>query len=467
MKKFVKVENVLVNEKSKYHLTIRELYLYTLLKKLQDVTGEVVINVTLLEDYSKIKFSQTNKIAKRYIKDSLLSMHQKGVIKLDKDIKDYNHSITITFKDDFNKSGHEQIPIDKFFSFETMKDLYIYVVVSCFEGLDKFTCSLERWSNILGVHEKTAHKYLKEVIEKELIYVNVGDWYKKDRRELNTYSIHPFTENEKSSQQKKKEKQKMQEQNNDPFKNAEPVNDDGEWGEEPLNKSKWYDWTVFLNVDDFVEYLESEDGELIKQAEKRINALKQSEKGKDLVKNYMKQAKNKIRERESQLKQEQMQQERKNREQWIIGKVNDGNIVVERSGELKLLGNIDEVKVDDVLYYVSNDGYHDYLENVELKEFIKPKIKVYGEYYKYSEHVLDEILDEFKKLYKKYGGMEKRYDIEQDLIKIRDEICERYNENRNIEDDWEGDLWRQGDSGEQDYNTSKLDRMRENEKGAV
>jgi hypothetical protein len=217
--------NVFAEEKSIYHLSVEELYLYGLLNILRNREYQTITNIEVLNQYSLVKFYSRDKESKNRIKCNLLSLKKKQVIEFVNDEIDNKSLLIISFpknlKDDSvgkGVKGFENIEIDKFNSFKSMIDHYIYFTVKRFDGLKGFKCSISRWSLILNCSEKTVQGKLDNASKNEVVFVNSGDYIEKltDGRnqkvqDTNTYSTTPFDEDNKSNRTKKDEALKIKE----------------------------------------------------------------------------------------------------------------------------------------------------------------------------------------------------------------------------------------------------------------
>lgn len=338
---FIKLYNVFGEESSKYHLTVDELYLYSLLRRLLNYKSETLITVDVLDQYtrkySKIQFHSRQREGRQIIRRLLSSLLEKEVIKVDETITNTsNQLLKVTLVEDLtdgNIKGHEQIGYDYFDNVTDMTYFYIYFVVARFSSInDKvFNCSYERWADILGLSRNTAINYVDGAIENEVIYVNVGDYTdemcrdSQKRRTSNQYSIVPFTEEEKSSMQRKEEKKE----------DLDLEVEVNEWGQD--KKSNWFDWGARLTAEDFVELMKTDDEDVKLQAKRRIAALSKSEKGKYVVKALSNDAKRIM--------------ENKLESQARVLVDNDNKVVFAINGELVTYENWNHKTKPDFAYY--------------------------------------------------------------------------------------------------------------------
>ncbi|MCP3025400.1 hypothetical protein [Halobacillus sp. A5] len=297
--KGIRLYNVLVEENSEFKLSVDELYLYSILRRLNNFNLETVISMDGIEQYSRnfndIKFYSKLQEARKRVKSCLLNLLDKGVVQVDSEPKNYDQLLKITFVE--NLGGYEYIPFDTFDSMNRMVHNYIYFVVSKWKGTKdgSFHCSKSRWADILNVNPKTADKYVNECVEDGLIFKNVGDYSNAEARngqmkqDSNQYKIVPFTDEEKSNMQKKEEKENTLDLD---------AGVDDSWGESnkfPFDTGNWLS-KGNLTEDDYEIYiLHLDDQDFISECDKKRKRILNSKKGEwfknSIDKPYMEQAK--------------------------------------------------------------------------------------------------------------------------------------------------------------------------------
>lgn len=232
--KYIQFYNVFGHEHSNFHLSVEELYLHGLLQILRNREFMTITNIEVIEQYSPVKFRSRAKEDRKRIYECLCSLRDKKVIRFEEDIVnvdkngkeslDYKTLLFISINTDLidmsigdkGLKGFENIEMNKFRSFDSMIDFYLYFIVKRFDEIGKFKCAISRWAKILKCSEKTVQKKLDEVIKKKWIYVSSGD-YKDEQvngrkiQDTNKYSTVPFTEDEKSNRTKKQEATKLNE----------------------------------------------------------------------------------------------------------------------------------------------------------------------------------------------------------------------------------------------------------------
>lgn len=439
---FLMLYNVFRDENGRFHLSVDELYLYSVLKRLAIRSDETIVNVDVLDQYTRntlqLAYNKRDTLNKKVIREVLMSLIEKGVIHCNGEPTKNNTMLNITFED---FGGHEQISYDKFKQVTDRTLFYIYFVVASWKKVDEgFRCSTGRWAEILGMSPSTAEKYVKLAVEEGLIYVNIGDYSDKQvrdgqkQRDPNTYSIYPFKEEDKTPAQKKLERKDTPEPIGDVIGNDDYSFNTGNW----LNYGR-------LDVSDYVIYLENIDNkDFIAECNKsRQNISKKDKSFKHRDKDMMEEAKaiieNKKLEREKQLK---------------IERVKDGQIIVERlsSGaaspfetEEVLLESFNQVKLDDDIYYIDFKGD---LEKMSVKSLVTGWTDdMYLDYYHYSDDVKEEILSQAIVIVDKHGVFDYE-SVHEELKGFRKQIAKEYNRNR------EHDVVHEGDRIHEDESTA-------------
>ncbi|MEC1744561.1 hypothetical protein [Schinkia azotoformans] len=316
-----------------------------------------ITNVDVLHQYSPINFFSRETESKQRIKNNLLSLKQKEIISFPVDEVKNNTLLTITFVDDLKDEsigkgvkGFEKIEYNKFISFPSMIDNYIYFTVKRFDSLGGFKCDYERWSYILDVAKKTAQTKVDEAVKHKIIYKNIGDYKeeelnnrKQKKQEINTYKSIPFVEEEKSIQTKKVEiKEQQQKLIDNEVKN--PGHDD-----EIEIETREHQWNVRnseLTAIDLFIYLTTNDEKLKKKAEGRIKAISNNSKGEYMIGKLMDEAKEMVKD----VEKKQLQEKLKSATNAI--RLQDDSIVVVDAS------NIDNYKFEDIkTFFYSNDTY--------------------------------------------------------------------------------------------------------------
>lgn len=349
----IKLYNVFSDEKSPYHTTIEELYLYSILNGIGNQDGTWT-NIDCIEQsylQTGIKFSKRSKEAKPKINKLLNQLKTKHIIDYENKNMENSDLLIINFINDFGNSGYEIIPIDKFYTIHDMTDWYIYFTVKRFDKLkDKinhelgFHCSYDRWAKILGCTRKTAIKKIDHALDQKIIYINIGNYDSTyTKQDINTYRTTPFTEEEKTIQTKKKEDKKQQkiDESIQPF-------DTGNWYVKKQN-GKYAD----LEPEDIILYRDAQSlndasqQEFVKYCEKRERNICKSEQGKFMWDQLCYQAKEI--ERKRQYKNDQIVL---NNAKYAVKYTFDGD-VVEVTPD-----NINEInwKCIELFYYSNQDG---------------------------------------------------------------------------------------------------------------
>ncbi|ALX47862.1 hypothetical protein [Lentibacillus amyloliquefaciens] len=448
--KSIRLYNVFREVGSEYHLSVDELYLYSVLRRLINYSSETLVTIDLLDkytrQYSDIQFHSRKGESRPIIKNLLLSLIEKGVIETDESLTSKSNQLfKITFSEMSKLGGYESIHFSKFDSVTDKTMFYIYFVVASWKGNGVFLSSYNRWAEILDMTPTTAKKYVDSAVDKEVIYCNVGDYSDGEirsgqkTRNPNQYSIYPFEEEEKSNMQRKQDKEEK----------STPVTIGDDWGESskyPFDTGNWVNKNN-LDVDDYVIYIERKrkDDHVSKDFvaecdKKRKRIMNGNDKFKHIDKKNMELAKDKIVEREQQKKEDLAEQQK----QTKIDKIKDGQIVVVRDNEDVYLDSINDVQINDELYRVQVmdspfDGDSDYLSEHSIFNIVTKENQDYEVYHSYSDDVLSQLLDKFREVYSNYDEFDV-YNIGLELEKFRNELLETYNENKEYDEVWEEDI---------------------------
>lgn len=293
---FVKIENELITEGHEFHLTDKELYLFSVLYADKRIDETVRTNIAIIADCSKVRFAERDARNNKAIKDTLYSLKEKSIInfclsngEIPDDIR-ASDTLIVTFNP-IKSKGFTKVPFEKLESIVNLTDYYIYVAVKRWDGAGVFRCSFERWARILSVKSSTAQKWISEAIKKEVIYCDSGDRINGEiKQEQNLYKVTPFLKGEKSNMTKKKES----EQANEAFHKDKEYStnyDDDDLKNAIYIFSNFTDDNgnnIFPNEDDYVLLMEVEDNtedrepteleaKLLKKANWRIKLLQGNE----------------------------------------------------------------------------------------------------------------------------------------------------------------------------------------------
>lgn len=212
---FIKINNKLITEKTNYHTTERELYLLSMLVREENREKKVLTTLSLLSGFLPIPFASREDNSVKYIKEALLSMKEKGIINIINpngevvnEMKAHDPILIILIE--IEGKGHIQISYDKFESFTSITDYYIYVAVARWEKAGGFKCSFDRWAELLHCSERRVKTVIKKAVAQKIIYKNTGDYKEGEinvqkKQEQNVYKTVPFRIEEKTNMTKKNE----------------------------------------------------------------------------------------------------------------------------------------------------------------------------------------------------------------------------------------------------------------------
>lgn len=298
--KFIRAYNSFANTESEFYLNDEEFYMYSVLFTNQMMDGSIRTNIDIINQFIPIKFIQNDTKNKAKVKSLISSLIKKKVLIVENEIDDLKNNtlLELNFNDiemsndglgedkkvtDGKFKNFSKIPYDKFLTFESTKDYYIYYTVSRWPN--GFSFSYNSWAEVLGLkHQESALRVIEDVVKREIIHKNIGDYNSRTKQDSNVYSIHPFTEERKTKQTKKVEQKqanvKREEKLNDlPYSDerVKEINEalyffktykDDEGNVFPMD----YHYALYLEVKEIKNPSKLEK-DLINAAEKRINQL--------------------------------------------------------------------------------------------------------------------------------------------------------------------------------------------------
>lgn len=303
---FIKIKNSLITEDSNCHLVEKELYLYSMLVKDMNIDREIKTTISLLNEFSNVKFASRSDNAVRLISKTLFSLNQKGLIilvnedgEIPKSLKG-NDSIRISIIET-EEIGHTQVNFSQFEVFTTMSDYYIYCAVARWNNkIAKY--SLDRWASILQCSRNSAIAKIEEAIKKGIIYKNIGDYKKGEgtqmKQEINLYSLEPFENEQKTNITKKEEITKANVKFREEHIYDIDISNQGLLNDKTFIFNTYKDkngTSIFPDADDYLFYIKVKSGlsdryepattleqNFLEVAEKRIEHLKGNSKYKEL-----------------------------------------------------------------------------------------------------------------------------------------------------------------------------------------
>lgn len=200
---FIQINNQLLEVSNEFHLTSEELYVYSLLSMSRNLRGQIYTTPSTIHDMGHIKLASSQKRAVQNIKDSLISLRDKKVIKFtnaDGEVADAfkaNDTLLVELSE-FNTEGHTQLHFDVFDEIKDIRHLHVYLAVFKWanSGDGTFTCAKSRWAKILKCSESTAIKVVNEAVDAGVIYKNIGDYNETGKQNTNQYRTTPFEDDE-------------------------------------------------------------------------------------------------------------------------------------------------------------------------------------------------------------------------------------------------------------------------------
>lgn len=310
---FIRAYNPFGNVESNYKLDADEFFLYCLLFTMQMKDDSIRTNVDIVNQMmpNQYKWFSEDAKNKKKIKESISSLISKQIFVLHNKLNKINNSVMLELtinnevlrndgvSDDKKLEEADQgyqnfsnaITYSKFLQFESRQELYIFYVVSRWSN--GFHASFGEWANILDKKERQAINIIDSLVEKGIIYKNIGKNIEQRKQERNNYKITPFSQKEKTVPTIKKEQTEQVKVEKELENVVEVVNEN-----EEQRSHTWHVKGSRLDVGDFIVYLTTKDEKLKKVAERRMEALSKSKNGKSLVENNLKDAQERIHAKE-------------------------------------------------------------------------------------------------------------------------------------------------------------------------
>lgn len=372
-KGFVKIYNVFTDVESEYFLDMKEMYVYSYLRMLQSKSNDLLINIDFLHSVMTVQFEGNITRNKKQISSTVKSLINKNIIKCDKNDFNNKDRLLINFDDKKFGNGHEQVECSFIDELEEYQYLYIYAVVVRRRNTNKgyLEFSYTDWSNLLGTHRSTAIQYVKDCVDKEIIYCEEGGYNGRMiegrgqmKQDKNKYKNTPFDTTEYNG---KKPKVKGDKEDNS--------NDTGNW--ETSNNLEESDFDIYVNA----------DSKQKKRWDKRIEGIKNGgEKGLWIYENKLKPWMEKAKQRHKNEKLEHINRKYMElasqavTQMVIYDKDKDIrtpiDVAVLVDDDIKLYKDCDQDVNVDVMFYEEYEyinGVGEY--NPELKYIINPSIQ--------------------------------------------------------------------------------------------
>lgn len=203
----IKIQNEFISENSSYHLSEKELYLYSLLYMDKRLDRTVVTTLSAIHDIMHIKFSSQKDRNVKSLKEVFGELLKKNIITIsfatgkiiNLDILKASDTIRINFTDIAGKGHHTQVPYSVMKIGDNLTLYYIFVAVKRWENTKEavFKCDYERFARILGVARSTAQRSIDSAVEKKIIYRKTGVYLdrgdeRQNLQDVNEYKCTPF-----------------------------------------------------------------------------------------------------------------------------------------------------------------------------------------------------------------------------------------------------------------------------------
>lgn len=200
---FIKINNQLLDDKSEFHLTSEELYIYSLLSISRNLRGQVYTTLSTIHAMEHIKLASSQKRGVQAIKDTLISLRDKKVIRFtntDGEITDdfKANDILLVELSEFDTESFTQLDFEVFDGIKEIRHLHIYLAVFKWANSKDgtFGCAKSRWAKILKCSESTATKAVNEAVDAGIIHKNIGDYNETGKQNTNQYRTTPFEDDE-------------------------------------------------------------------------------------------------------------------------------------------------------------------------------------------------------------------------------------------------------------------------------
>jgi hypothetical protein len=199
---------------SPYQLTPNELYLFCFLYTKRNHEYKLLISIELIHQAIPIKLHNSRPgINRSRIKETLLTLREKGVINFDIDEAALNKKngkdilIHITFEKINEESGYELISYNNFYSANNIYHFYIIMAVKRFDnvkymenGLYGRWISEKEFAKLLNVGEDTLRKNINELLSQKRLFKLTGSKGENtNERDKNRYRTIPFPKDGKDS----------------------------------------------------------------------------------------------------------------------------------------------------------------------------------------------------------------------------------------------------------------------------
>lgn len=222
---YAKIDRQFFQYGSGWHLDPEELYLFVILclserRNWSIHTSIHMIESQMIEHFSKAKAKNSEKIV-----ETLYKLANKNVISISSQLEHKKpHDIfyvKINYENyeqdnQFGKwKGFQKLYMSEFSSVMKINHLFIYCAIRMYDESFKggFKCSYQQWSDLTGFSLSSIKRYIKEMLDSELIYANYGEYKKGSRtqQDINLYRTYDFTEEEKTNRSKIQSREKESE----------------------------------------------------------------------------------------------------------------------------------------------------------------------------------------------------------------------------------------------------------------
>ncbi|MGE7694689.1 hypothetical protein ACQKNC_11295 [Lysinibacillus sp. NPDC094177] len=199
----IQINNQLLDERTEFHLTSNELYVYSLLSISRNWRDKIITTPSTIHDMGHIKLASSKKRGVQAIKDTLISLRDKKVIRFtnaDGELTDdfkANDTLLVELSE-FDTKYFTQLDFEVFDEIKDIRHLHVYLAVFKWanSGDGTFGCTKSRWAKILNCSDSTVFKVVNEAVDAGIIHKNIGDYNDTGKQNTNQYRTTPFKDDE-------------------------------------------------------------------------------------------------------------------------------------------------------------------------------------------------------------------------------------------------------------------------------
>lgn len=467
MTNFIQLPNEFFEGENK--LTPEELYVWSYLQsRVLRWEDKILISIDMASQ--ELQLVKTKKINKQKLKEIIVLLHNKEVIRLNKEISE-NMKYDDLLKLDYinvgeEYTGFEKISFEYFNIVKTLeeKERAITFAILCYIKKNSYKegkISYIEWIEFLNVSDKTVQNKLMEMANLGLINIEHGAYSVKEenkvRQEINKYHINSGSKQDdfaeynqpKLKAEKRKQTQEnrvIEEMTNVLFEEKEPLHSVEVEEEYPHN---WFKIGSDLTSSDFDYYVRG-NKEFKNKCEDRINKITKNgknKKGVNFIDVNIKQAEERLQKeivekKRTQQKNEEIEERKKEQEQAkeILEQLKVKKLAVKRNEEIVYLDSINQLQINDYLLLVQEISDFDNITNEHILYHTIKEIAIKTELLKIDyemnsrEYVDSGVVEQLFNIYKLVDGDKDKY------IQQKQELFNQLNKNKSHDTNWNRDI---------------------------